>query len=43
MQAFASIPKVLDQVEDIRYHRNSEYAFEEYKRNVKIFIESMKK
>lgn len=43
MKALTHIPKVLSKVEDLNQERSVQYAFEEYKRNVRIFVESMKK
>ncbi len=43
MKALSHIPKVLTKVEDFNQEHSSQVAFEEYKRNVRIFVENMKK
>lgn len=42
MKTLTHIPKVLTKVEDFNNEQSVQYAFEEYKRNVKIFVENMK-
>jgi hypothetical protein len=43
MKALTHIPKVLTKVEDSNPEHSVQDAFEEYKRNVRIFVENMKK
>jgi hypothetical protein len=42
MEALSRIPKVLETLDDMRSAYNVEEVFANYKKNVKIFIESMK-
>lgn len=43
MKALTNIPKPLTKVQDLNQENSVQYAFEEYKRNVRIFVENMKK
>ena len=42
MEAINRIPKILETVEQMRENYDIEQVFESYRKNVKIFIESMK-
>jgi F0F1-type ATP synthase membrane subunit b/b' len=43
MEAFKSIPKILEDIEDINRNGNSAQALTEYRRNLKEFIKSVTK
>lgn len=43
MEALQRIPKVLQGIEDLRRNADIETAFQEYKQNVRLFVDNMKK